>query len=122
MKILIVDDSKAMRMIIIRSLKKAGFGEHDFLEADCGLAAIDSIKKNQPNLVLSDWNMPEMDGIELLQTVRTMGNQVTFGFITSEGSEKTRTLAQESGADFLLTKPVTVEMIEDALTPILSGC
>ena len=86
MKILIVDDSKAMRMIVQRTLKQAGFENIQPLEANNGLEALQVVDQQQPDLVLSDWNMPEMKGIELLQALRANGKQVPLGFITSESS------------------------------------
>ena len=120
MKILVVDDSKAMRMIVIRTLKQAGFGGHTIIEASDGAEALQKIEQDAPELVLSDWNMPEMKGIELLQKVREAGNKVRFGFITSESSADTKKLATKSGADFLLTKPFTADTMLVTLEPMLS--
>lgn len=119
MKILVVDDSKAMRMIVLRTLRQAGFGDHTVLEA-CdgreGLAAVDSAS---PDLVLSDWNMPEVNGIEFLRTLRASGNQVRFGFVTSESTEAMRTTASEAGALFLIGKPFTADTFAEALGSVL---
>lgn len=116
MKILIVDDSKAMRMIVVRTLRQAGFGSHAMVEAANGVEALKSIEAAPPDLVLSDWNMPDMSGIELLQALRERGSRVRFGFITSENSEEMRTRAVESGALFLIAKPFTVESFQRTLT------
>jgi len=120
MKILIVDDSKAMRMIVGRTLKQAGFDGHETVEATNGVEALALIESESPDIVLSDWNMPEMKGIELLQKVRASGNEVRFGFITSESSAETAKLATDTGADFLLTKPFTVESLQAVLEPVLA--
>jgi two-component system chemotaxis response regulator CheY len=120
MKILIVDDSKAMRMIVGRTLKQAGFGGHTTVEASNGVEALTLIESESPDIVLSDWNMPEMKGIELLEKVRQAGNEVRFGFITSESSAETAQLATDTGADFLLTKPFTVESMQAVLEPVLA--
>lgn len=116
MRILIVDDSKAMRRIIQRSLRQAGFGGHDITEAADGQAALQALSAEPADLVLSDWNMPEMNGIELLRAVREQGNEVPFGFITTEGKAEMRTTAIEAGANFLLEKPFTPEDMEEALS------
>ena len=84
MKILIVDDSKAMRMIIVRTLKAADLGGHEIVQASSGVEGLDLIEKEKPDLVLSDWNMPEMNGIDFLKKLREDGNTTCFGFITSE--------------------------------------
>ena len=120
MKILIVDDSKAMRMIVLRTLKKAGFSDFTAIEAANGQEAMQLIETESPDLVLSDWNMPEMKGIELLEKIRAAGNQVKFGFITSESSNETRQQADEAGAQFVITKPFTAEAMQMTLAPLVS--
>ena len=117
MSILIVDDSKAMRMIVRRTLRQAGYEDGDIREAANGKEALDSIRADAPTLVLSDWNMPEMNGIELLEHVVKESARVTFGFVTSEGTPEMRTRAQAAGARFLIAKPFTPEAFEQALRP-----
>lgn len=107
MKILIVDDSKAMRMIVKRTLKQAGFGDATMSEATNGKEGLDAVKADAPDLVLCDWNMPEMTGIEFLRALRAEGNDTKFGFVTSEGTTEMRQQAQEAGALFLISKPFT---------------
>ncbi|UMG92955.1 response regulator [Nocardioides sp. TF02-7] len=85
MKILIADDSRVMRQIVIRTLRQAGHGGHDILEAENGRVALELVRSESPDLVLSDWNMPEMTGIECLTALRAAGSPVAFGFVTSEG-------------------------------------
>lgn len=116
MKILIIDDSKAMRMIVTRTLKKTSLDGYTTIEASNGPDALELIKSENPDLILSDWNMPEMKGIELLEIVRESGNHVKFGFITSESSNETKQLAKDTGADFVITKPFTVDTMEAALS------
>lgn len=120
MKILIVDDSKAMRSIVLRALRQAGFGGHTFEEASNGAEALRSIEASNPDLVLADWNMPEMNGVELLQKLRESGNQVKFGFITSESTPEVRDLAMKSGASFLITKPFTADTLQTTLAGVIS--
>jgi two-component system, chemotaxis family, chemotaxis protein CheY len=115
MKILIVDDSKAMRMIVMRTLRQAGFGDHEFIEAGNGSEGLQKVKSENPGLVLSDWNMPVMSGIEFLRALRAEGNQTKFGFVTSEGTQETRDLALGEGALFLVTKPFTPESFQEAI-------
>jgi len=120
MKVLIVDDSKAMRMIVTRTLKKTGLGDLTIVEATNGSEALEVIDSEKPELVLSDWNMPEMNGIELLEKVRESGNEVTFGFITSESSAETKALAIATGASFVITKPFTADSMEMTLSAAIS--
>lgn len=120
MKILIVDDSRAMRMIVTRTLRQAGYADHDYLEAENGAEGLASVLANAPDLVLSDWNMPELNGIEFLQGLRAQGNEVRFGFVTSESTDAMRELATSSGALFLIAKPFTADTFADALGGVLT--
>jgi two-component system chemotaxis response regulator CheY len=120
MRVLIVDDSKAMRMIVKRTLNKTDLAGSEITEATDGSEALEMIKNNPPDLVLSDWNMPNMKGIDLLNAIREAGCDVRFGFITSESSPETKTLALESGASFVITKPFTAETMNAALAPALA--
>lgn len=121
MKILVVDDSKAMRMIVVRTLRQAGFGGHDVTEASNGVEAMAALKADSYDVVLSDWNMPEMSGIELLTAIKAAGMPVRFGFVTSEGTAPMRQQAQDGGAEFLIAKPFTPEAFEQALRGILAA-
>lgn len=120
MRILIVDDSKAMRMIVRRTLRQAGYGDHSIEEIESAQAALEGILASPPDLVLCDWNMPGMTGIELLQTLRASGSQVKLGFVTSEGSEPIRQKASAAGAAFLVTKPFTADDLRGAIGQALS--
>ena len=119
MKIIIADDSRVMRQIVLRTMRQAGFGNHDFVEAVDGADALDKVATVGPDLVLSDWNMPNKTGIELLRALRGTGNQVPFGFVTSEGSPEMRQTAEDAGAMFLIAKPFTAESFESALAGVL---
>ncbi len=115
MKILVVDDSKAMRMIVKRTLRQAGFTDIEVTEAENGVEAFESIQASKPDLVLSDWNMPEMTGIELLQKLGAENIDVPFGFVTTEGTAEMRDLAKQGGALFLIAKPFTPEDFKKSL-------
>ncbi len=119
MKLLVVDDSRAMRMIVKKTLRDAGFGGHDIDEAEDGAAALERIRSAAPDVVLSDWNMPNMNGIDLLEALNSEGIRVKFGFITTESTAQMRQRANEAGADFLIAKPFTAESFQQALSPIL---
>jgi two-component system chemotaxis response regulator CheY len=114
-KILIVDDSTAMRMIVRKTLRQAGFEGHEFSETDDGMKALTAIKGSRPDLVLSDWNMPNMTGIELLENLNKDGIKVKFGFITTEATPDMRARAATAGASFLISKPFTPESFKTAL-------
>lgn len=119
MKILIVDDSKAMRMIVKRTLRQAGYGDHEFAEGVDGANGYEQVNEWQPDLVLCDWNMPNLNGLEFLQRLKADGNPVKFGFITSEGTAEMRQTAEENGALFLISKPFTSDTLQGELESII---
>jgi two-component system chemotaxis response regulator CheY len=122
MDILLVDDSRTMRMIVQRAIRQAGYRRLTVGEAENGAQALEKLRTEKPMLILSDWNMPEMSGIDFLMKLRAEQNQVPFGFITSETSKGIRELAMNSGATFLISKPFTPEDVQCALSPILGEC
>lgn len=119
MKVLIVDDSKAMRLIVRRTLRQAGFENLEVEDACNGKEALEVIARGAPDLVLCDWNMPEMSGIELLTHLKAQGSAIRFGFVTSEGTPPMRERAKEEGALFLIAKPFTPEQFRAVLAPVL---
>ena len=121
MKILVVDDSKAMRMIVVRTLRQAGFSGHDVVEAENGKEGFELTQSLKPDLVLSDWNMPEMTGIELLKALRASGDATPFCFVTSEGSEEMRAMADQAGALGLIARPFTAEAFADTLGSVVAS-
>ncbi len=120
MKIMIVDDSSSMRLVIRRTLKQAGFDSLTFCEAGDGAEALATIENENPDLVLCDWNMPVMSGIELLAKLREQSNPVKFGFVTTESTAAMRAKASETGAQFLIAKPFTPEVFEKTLTRFIA--
>jgi two-component system chemotaxis response regulator CheY len=121
MKIVVADDSRVMRQIVIRTLRQAGYAGMDIVEAVDGADAFEKFLEHAPDLVLSDWNMPNMTGIELLRKLRGAGHPVPFGFVTSEGSAEMRSTAEQAGAQFLIAKPFTAEAFRDVLDPLIGS-
>jgi two-component system, chemotaxis family, chemotaxis protein CheY len=119
MKILIVDDSKAMRMIVRRHVEQARLPELEVLEAANGLEALEIIRADEPDLVFSDWNMPEMSGMELLNALRAEGSSVRFGFVTSESQPHMKDQALDAGALFLIVKPFTADDFQSVIARVL---
>ena len=119
MKILVADDSRVMRQIVIRTLRQAGYGDHTFVEAVDGADGLAKVASEAPDLVLSDWNMPEVTGIEFLRALRASGNDVRFGFVTSESTDAMRATAEQAGALFLIGKPFTAETFAEQLGAVL---
>ncbi len=118
--VLIADDSRVMRQIVIRTLRQAGYDDWEIIEATDGQEALDMTLAQQPDLILSDWNMPNMTGIDLLRSLRAQGNDTPLGFVTSEGSTEMREQAEEAGALFLVAKPFTPEAFREAIDPLLA--
>ncbi len=115
MKILVVDDSAVMRKLITRSIRQAGFGEAEIVEAEDGLVALDVARTELPDVIIADWNMPNMTGIEMLGALRAEGDMVRVGFVTSESTGEIRAMADEAGASFFLTKPIQDGQLQAAL-------
>ena len=105
MKILVVDDSKAMRMIVIRTLRQSGVDITEIHEGADGAEGLAAVASFGPDLILSDWNMPNKSGIEFLTELRASADTTPFGFVTSESNPAMRDQALGAGAQFLLTKP-----------------
>jgi len=120
MKILVVDDSRAMRRIVSRTIRQAGFSGHDIIEAENGQEALEAAKTQSPDLILSDWHMPVMTGIEFLTAMNEAGLEIPFGFVTSESTKEMVDLATEGGAMFLLAKPFTADDMAQVLGAFVS--
>ena len=121
MKILIVDDSVAMRMIVKKTLRESGYTGHDIVEAQDGEQGLQKVKEEKPDLILCDWNMPNMNGPELLSQLNDEGITPKFGFVTTEATATMRATAEELGARFLIAKPFTVHSFTEALDPYLAA-
>jgi len=118
MKILLVDDSNTMRRIQRNTL--AGLGFNDVDEAEDGADAVAKVQAGNYDLVLMDWNMPNMTGIEALKAIRANAQTaaVPVIMVTSE-SEKTRILeAIQSGATNYIVKPFTPDVLREKLAAL----
>lgn len=114
--ILIVDDSSTMRKIISRSLRQAGLPVDEILEAGDGIEGLNVLSANKSiNLILSDINMPNMDGLEFIKQVRANGNNVPIVMITTEGGEEIIKEAMSSGASDSIKKPFTPDQLQEKL-------
>ncbi len=120
MKILVVDDERAMRAIVVRALSALDrFAGATIVEAADGKQAFATVQSESPDLVLSDWNMPEMTGIELLQALNDTGMTPVFGFVTSGSTREMHELAEANGARFVISKPCTPAVLDEALAGAL---
>lgn len=113
MKILLVDGSRTIRNIQKNTLKTLGFT--DVAEAADGLEALAAIAKERPELMLVDWNMPNMDGITLIRKVRESDKGLPIIMVTTE-SEKSRVMeAVKAGVNNYVVKPFTAETLADKI-------
>lgn len=120
-KILVVDDSKAMRLLVLRSLRMAGMDIETGFEAGNGTEGTKVLSTEKIDLVFSDWNMPEMNGLELLRWTRAEApnRQVPFFLITTETGQGQMSEALEAGASGYLCKPFAPEDLAHTLAPYL---
>lgn len=118
-KILIVDDSDLMRSLIRQILESVGYRE--FAEADNGSAALDILESQQVDIIISDWIMPELSGIELLKIVRANRDFDTTPFLmlTVEALDVSRETALAHGASDFLAKPFTVQGLIETVSMLL---
>ncbi|MBT8112735.1 MAG: response regulator [Gammaproteobacteria bacterium] len=105
MKILIVDDSRAMRKIIKWTIRQAEMHADEILEASCCEDALLIAEIKKPELIITDWNMPEMGGLVFLKALRDSRNMARFGFVVTQTSTNIRSLAKDVGADFIISNP-----------------
>ena len=120
-KVLIVDDSATMRKILMRSLRQAAVKLEEVLEAANGVEALEQIASNPDiELILSDINMPEMGGIDLVKNVRTTksADELPILMVTTEGGSGMVAAAMDGGANGYVTKPFTPDTLKDALQRI----
>jgi len=116
MNVLVVDDKKSMRHLLLRALLQTGLTDLHVDEAENGSDALAKLANTEPDLILSDWSMPEMNGVELLRELRSRGSAVPFGFVTSEApSSAMREKAFEAGAQFMLERPFSPQNMRHLL-------
>ncbi|HNT35611.1 MAG TPA: response regulator [bacterium] len=117
MKALVVDDSAVMRKIMIAAIEKAGVT--DVVQAGDGQEAVDAVSGNEFDVVLMDWNMPNMLGIDAVKAIRALGKKMPIIMVTTE-AEKTRVIeALKSGATSYVIKPFKPESIVEKISEVL---
>ena len=111
--VLVADDSSTMRKIILRSLQAVGVP--DAVEAADGVEAVAKFQQHSIDLVLTDWNMPNKSGLEVIREIRALNAKVPIIMVTTE-AEKTRVLeAIQAGVSDYLVKPFTAETLREKL-------
>jgi two-component system, chemotaxis family, chemotaxis protein CheY len=118
---LIVDDSSVMRKIVERSLRQAGLELSEVLEAANGAEGLTVLGEHRVDLILCDINMPVMDGIEFVRSLRSVPNAsgIPVVMITTEGSESHVVQALSAGARGYIRKPFTSEQVKEHVLPVL---
>ena len=120
---LIVDDSSVMRKIVERALRQAGIDLKVVHEAGSGTEGLDLLRTRQVDLILSDINMPSMDGLEFLRQLRAqnLAPGVPVVMITTESSEEHVKQAILAGAQGYIRKPFTSEQVKERVLPLLDA-
>lgn len=116
MNILVVDDYQTMVRIIKNLLKQIGFMNID--EASDGKQALEKISQKAYGLIISDWNMEPMTGLELLKTLRGSGNKVPFIMVTAESKTENVMAAREAGVNNYIVKPFNADTLKTKLTSV----
>jgi two-component system chemotaxis response regulator CheY len=117
-KILVVDDFPTMRRIIRNLLKDLGFENVD--EAEDGQMGLDKVRDNNFDLVVSDWNMPNMDGLSMLQAIRADEKfaHTPVLMVTAEAKKENIVAAAKAGANGYVVKPFTAAVLEEKINKI----
>lgn len=119
--VLIVDDSLPMRSVIKKTFKAAGYGNLNFLEAEDGQKALVQLKDNWIDMVLTDYNMPVMNGLELVKEMKKDDrfDQVPVVVISTEGSREKKDEFYKYGASGYIKKPFAPEQLRDVIVDLL---
>ena len=118
-KVLIVDDYRTMLRVIRNLLEQIGFKDID--EATDGEMALSKMSGKEYDLVISDWNMEPMTGIELLKTVRGHGKNVPFIMVTAESKTENIIAAKQAGVNNYIVKPFNAETLKAKITSVLGA-
>ncbi|BES84326.1 response regulator [Pectobacterium araliae] len=118
LRFLVVDDFSTMRRIVRNLLKELGFNNVE--EAEDGADALNKLRSSTFDFVISDWNMPNMDGLELLQTIRADGalSRLPVLMVTAEAKKENIIAAAQAGASGYVVKPFTAATLEEKLSKI----
>lgn len=119
--ILIVDDSMPMRTVLKKSLSAAGYGGSRILEASNGIEALTVLAGDWVDLIMTDYNMPEMNGLSFLKQAKTeaLFKEIPVIVISTEGNESRIKEFKEAGAAGYITKPFTPENLRDLIVSII---
>ena len=122
MRILIVDDSTTMRRIIGNVVQQLGVAKDNYDEAEDGVAAWKLFQDNNNyDVVLTDWNMPNMNGLELVKTIRSVDKKIPIVMITTEGGKGEVITALKAGVNNYIVKPFSADVLKEKLDGLVKG-
>ena len=124
MKILIVDDSSTMRRIIGNVVQQLGVPKDDFDEAEDGVVAWKLLQEKKYDVILTDWNMPNMNGLELVKKIRSEGSShktTPTVMITTEGGKSEVITALKAGINNYIVKPFNAQTLKEKLDPFFKN-
>ncbi len=118
MKILVVDDSSTMRRIIVNTLAKLGY--KDTLQAADGVEAWEAFQATPDiNIVITDWNMPNMNGLDLVKKIREVNKEIPIIMVTTEGGKAEVITALKAGVNNYIVKPFTPQVLKEKLAAVI---
>ncbi|MEI6610616.1 MAG: response regulator [Deltaproteobacteria bacterium] len=120
-KILVVDDFATMRKVVRNLLKQVGY--EDIVEAEDGVMALRALKSQKIDVIISDWNMPNMSGLELLKAMKDDAElaKIPFLMVTAEALQDNVVAAVKAGVNEYIVKPFTAEVLNEKIVKIMES-
>ncbi len=120
MKIITIDDSSTMRRIIKNTLKRIGYGD-EILEAGDGKEALEVLENNDVDLIITDWNMPVMDGLAFVKKIRSDSkyDDTPIIMVTTEAAKEDIITALKAGVNNYIVKPFTPDVLKEKIETVL---
>lgn len=114
--VMLIDDSSVMRKVLTRALRQGGMDIGEIVEAGDGMEALAALDEGKSiDIILCDWNMPNMNGLEFVTQARSKGYQIPIVMVTTESGDERIQQAQEAGANGFIHKPFTPDRLAEAL-------
>ncbi len=122
MKVITIDDSSTMRRIIKNTLKRIGYGD-EILEAGDGKEALEVLENNEVDLIITDWNMPVMDGLTFVKTIRANSkyDDTPIIMVTTEAAKEDIITALKAGVNNYIVKPFTPDVLKEKTATVLGN-
>ncbi len=120
MRIITVDDSSTMRRIIKNTLKRIGYGD-EILEAENGKEALEILENTDVDLIITDWNMPVMDGLTFVKKIRANKkfDDVPIIMVTTEAAKEDIITALKAGVNNYIVKPFTPQVLKEKIEAVM---